>query len=314
MLRFGCLLLPVALLLSCGKKKEETPPGAPPAAGGQPTPPAAGGGKTGAEPPPGQDQSGGAANTAPTVSDCPAKLGGSETVNRVLPKGCQTIVDQDYHINGGQVVIEAGVTLKFKDGVTFNIGYSDAAKLIVKGTAEAPVLFTAAGDKVSGVWQGVNLYQHADRSQIDHLVIEFAGKEGEAVKIEAEDVVYTNSTIRGSKANGVGVGQHGSLAKFTGNTIEDVAKFPISLSASAAAGLGEGNKLPAGSVVQIYGGTVTNQVKWANIGAPYFVAEDVHIEGEQGSKGSLEIAAGVEVRMGTAAQLIVGYSSPAVVK
>lgn len=314
MSRLLCVVLPVALLAGCGKKKEETPPGAPPAAGGQPAPPAGGGGKTGAEPPPGQDQSGGAANTAPTVSDCPAKLGGSETVNRVLPKGCQTVVEQDYHINGGQLVIEAGVTLKFKDGVTFNIGYSDAAKLIVKGTAEAPVTFTAAGDKVAGVWQGLYLYQHADRSQIDHLVVEFAGKDGEAIKIEAEDVVFTNSTVRASKANGVSVGQHGSLAKFTGNVLEDMGKFPISLSASAAAGLGEGNKFPAGSVVQIYGGTITNQVKWAAIGVPYFIAEDVHVEGEQGYKGTLEIAAGVDVRVGAAAQLIVGYSSPAVLK
>jgi hypothetical protein len=314
MSRPGLLVLALLLAAGCGKKDEDTPAGAPPVKGEKLATPAGGGGRTGAEPPPGQDQSGGAANTAPTVSDCPARLGGSETVNRVLPKGCQTVVEQDYHINGGQIVIEAGVTLRLRDGVTFNVGYSDAAKLIVQGTAEAPVTFTAAGDKVAGAWLGVNLFQHADRSQVDHLIIEYAGRDGEALKIEAEDVVMTSSTVRHSKVNGMSVGLHGSLARFTGNTFEDIAKFPVSLGAATAGGLGEGNTFPAGSVVQIYGGTITSQVKWSNVGAPFYIAEDVHIEGEQGLKGSLEIAPGVEVRMGAEAQLIVGYSSPAAMR
>ena len=45
---------------------------------------------------------------------------------------------------------------------------------------------TALGDKVPGVWAGVDLHEHAARSQIDHLVVEFAGDESnEAVKVDA---------------------------------------------------------------------------------------------------------------------------------
>src|SRR5439155_178674 len=79
-------------------------------------------------------------------------------------------VTGDYHINNGTLTLEAGATLAFKDGATLHVGYNDAAKLIVKGTADAPVRFTAMGDKVPGVWAGVELHEHAARSQIDHLV------------------------------------------------------------------------------------------------------------------------------------------------
>ena len=260
-------------------------------------------------------QAGGASNTAPTASDCPKELAGSETVNRLLPKGCTTTVTDDYHVNGAQLTIEPGVTVRFRDGATLNIGYSDSAKLIVKGTAEAPVTFTAAGDKVPGVWGGVRLHQHADRSSIDHLIMEFAGKDGaEAFKVEAEDVVLTGLTLRGTKGIGVGVGQHGSFARFSGNTFDQIAKFPVSLGASAVGGLEQGNRFPAGLSVQIYGGTITGSVRWGNVGVPYFVSEDIHVEGDQGVRGTLEIAAGVEVRMGSSARIIVGYSTTASLK
>jgi hypothetical protein len=310
------LLLGVALMaVGCGKKKQDTQTGQPQPGQGMPTAHLGTNDKPGAAAPPGQDQSGGASNTAPTASDCPKELRGSETVNRLLPKGCTTTVIDDYHVNGAQLTIEPGVTVRFRDGATLNVGYSDSAKLIVKGTPDAPVTFTPAGDKVPGVWGGVRLYQHADRSSLDHLVMEFAGKDGaEALKVDADDVVITGSTLRGAKGVGIGIGQHGSLAKFSGNTFEDIAKFPVSLGATAVGGLEEGNRFPPGSLIQIYGGTITGSVRWGHVGIPYYVSEDIHVEGDGGARGTLEITSGVEVRMGSSARVIVGYSTSASLK
>src|SRR5262249_26298786 len=150
-------------------------------------------------------------SSAPTVTECPKSLDGSESVNRVITKACGVVpVTGDYHINNGTLTLEAGATLAFKEGTKLNVGYNDTAKLIVKGTADAPVTFTTSGDKVSGVWNGVTLHEHADRSTIDHLIVEFAGPDsGEAVHIDAQDVVWTNSTIRGVKGAGLVLGPNG---------------------------------------------------------------------------------------------------------
>src|SRR5262249_13661872 len=118
--------------------------------------------------------SGGEESSAATVTGCPKSLAGAESVNRVITRECGVVlVSDDYHLNNGDLTLEAGATLAFKEGTSLNIGYNDTAKLIVRGTAEAPVRFTSAGDRAPGVWRGVRLYDHADRSTIDHLIVEY---------------------------------------------------------------------------------------------------------------------------------------------
>ena len=213
-----------------------------------------------------------------------------------------------------QSTYEAGATLAFREGTSLNVGYNDSARLIVRGTDEAPVTFTAAGDKNEGSWRGVRLFEHADRSSIDHLVLEDAGQaDEEAIHIDAQDVGIVGSTIRDVAGVGVGFGRHGTVAHFAGNTFERVGRWPISLGPAAVDGIDGMNRLPAGSVVHVYGGTIEDKVTWRSVGAPYLVTEDVRVETPSDERAVLAIAEGVEVRFAPDAHLLVGYSRPGAV-
>ncbi len=317
--QLGIWLVAALVAAACGNKKADDKgttgaPGHGAASGGTGGPgPIKNGGSA---PAPGPTAAGGEVTTAPNVTDCPKSLGGSESVNRVITKACGVVpVTGDYHINNGTLTLEAGATLAFKDGAGLHIGYNDSAKLIVKGTADAPVTFTALGDKVPGVWGGLNLYSHADRSSIDHLIVEYAGDDAnEAVKIEAPDVVWNNTTIRFAKGVGLRVGPHGTFAQFGGNSFDKIGKSPLTVGPTTVGGLGAGNKFPDGAVVDVYGGTIGGQVKWSSPGAPLRLEESVRIEGDNGARAVLEIAGGVELRMGPDGGFAVGYSAAATLK
>ena len=256
--------------------------------------------------------SGGEESSASIVTECPKSLGGAESVNRVITRDCGVVVvAQDYHLNNGSLTLEAGATLAFSEGTSLNIGYNDSAKLVVRGTEQAPVTFTAAGDKTAGAWRGLRLFEHADRSTIDHLVLEDAGQDGqEAIHIDAQDVGFVGSTIRNVQGVGVGFGRHGTVAHFAGNSFERIGRWPVSLGPAAVDGIDGMNRLPAGSVVHVYGGTIEDKVTWRSVGAPYYVTEDVSVESATGDKALLAIEEGVEVRFAPDAHILVGYSQP----
>jgi hypothetical protein len=307
-------VLAVALAAAGCGKKDEAPRESPTAGSGQ----TAGSGAAGAAGPsdygaaagPVHTAAGGEVSSAPTVTECPRSLAGPESVNRVITRDCGVVVvTASYQLNNGTLTLERGSTLAFKDGAAMEIGYNDTAKLIVKGTADAPVTFTAAGDKVPGVWKGVWLYDHADRSSIDHLIIEYAGEEErQAIKIEAQDVAITSSTIRASKGDGVALGTHGTFVQFSGNAFDQIARSALSLGPVAAGGLGTGNKFPDGALIAIYGGTISRNVKWTPAGAPFWITENVNVEGSN-MRATLEIGAGTQLRFAPDAHIYVGYSA-----
>src|SRR5262245_55760209 len=153
------LVLCVALSLGCSKNDDAAKGEAKPAdakAG------AAKGGAEGGETKTGEaktNAAGGAVAEGGTVTDCPPSLAGAETVSRVITKDCGVVpVTADYSIDGATLTLEAGATLAFAEGAELSVGYYEAAKLVVKGTAEAPVTFTTSADKVPGVWKGVRLH------------------------------------------------------------------------------------------------------------------------------------------------------------
>jgi len=85
-----------------------------------------------------------------------------------------------------------------------------------------------ADDKSAGAWRGLRLFEHADRSSIDHLVLEDAGQGAEeAIHIDAQEVTIVGSTIRSVEGVGVGFGRHGTVAHFAGNSFERIGRWPV---------------------------------------------------------------------------------------
>lgn len=246
------------------------------------------------------------------VTECPKSLGGSDKLHRVISKDCGVVpVTEDYYVDGGSLTLEAGSSLSFKDGAGLYVGYYEPAKLVVQGTAEAPVVLTAAGDKAPGVWRGVSINEHAARSTIAGLVIEYAGNDESALYVAATDVSVTGSKIRESKGTGLLIADGGTLAAFTDNELKKLgSKTAIAGPASAIAGLGAGNRFDAGAHVLVRGGGVSKSGKWQPSGAPLMIGGEVNVDGDVGQPAKLELAAGLELRFGESGALVVGYYNP----
>jgi len=254
-----------------------------------------------------------AAGAEPTpvgaITECPKSLGGAEKQHRVISKDCGVVqVTEDLGIDGGSLTLEAGAQLAFKDGAGITVGYYEPAKLIIKGTAADPVVFTSAGDKSPGVWRGVVLHTNASRSKIAGLVIEYAGAgDAAALQVFAQEVAVEGSTIRESKA-GVVVEGDGGFAAFTGNELKKLGQpAAITTPPGAVGGLGTGNRFDAGAYVLVHGGSVRKSAKWQPVGAPLVISEEVGIDGENGQKTTVELAPGSELKFSESGMLNVGY-------
>lgn len=255
---------------------------------------------------------GGAVVDPDAVTDCPQSLSGREKVSRVITKACGVVpVTADYSIDGATLTLEAGATLAFADGAALTVGYYEPAKLIVKGTAEAPVTLTSSGDKAAGVWQGVRLHAKANRSSIQGLVLEHAGSDDEAaLVVQAQDVTIAGTTVRMAKGVGIDVDNDG-MATISGTTLADVGPMAIRVTPAAAGGVSADNTYPAGALVQVQGGRLTKSAQWAALGTPWMIGGTVQINGDSGQRAALTLAPGAELRFGGEAELQVGYYNEA---
>jgi hypothetical protein len=297
-------------ITSCKKKPTGDPAatdsGGAPTAGATATTPTAS--------PAGSTAAGSGVATRKVEAECPKSLGGSDTgVVRTIKKECGVVpVTAAYTVDDGELILEAGAQLAFAPGTSLRIGYHQPAKWIVRGTAAEPVVLTSAGDKAAGAWLGVAVESNAPRSSITGLVLEFAGGDDRgALLVNAQDVVFKDSTIRDAKGVGLQVTDDATLAEITGNTFERAGMFAISVPPSAVAAIGA-NTFKDG-FVQIRGGTVERSGTWKNPGSYYLVSAPIDIESSQ-ARPTVTIAAGTELRMAGATRLRVGYHSPGALK
>ena len=255
---------------------------------------------------------GGAVDPTAKVTACPQSLGGSDKVHRVISKDCGVVpVTEDYYVDGGSLTLEAGSSLSFKDGAGLYVGTYEAAKLVVQGTAEAPVVLTAAGDKAAGVWRGVAIQEHGARSTIAGLVIEYAGNDESALLVAAADVSVTGSKIREARGTGLHIADSGSLTAFTDNELKKLGnKTAISGPATAIGGLGAGNRFDPEAHILVRGVGVKKSATWVPAGAPLVISGEVYLDGDAGQTAKLVLAAGLELRFAEAGALVVGYYNP----
>lgn len=250
---------------------------------------------------------GGAVVDADAVVDCPESLKGREKVDRVITKECGVVpVTGDYSIEGATLTLQPGATLAFAEGAKLSVGYYEPAKLIVNGTAEAPVTLTTSADKVAGVWQGVHLFGKANRSSIEGVVVEYAGSKRGAIVVEAQDVSISGSTIRHAKGEAVEVAREGTVT-IVGTTTESVGPVAMRVTPSAAGGIAAGNTFPAGALVQIENGKVVADTTWADIGVPWLLTGPVQVNGEEGRRATLTVAAGAKLVFDGDGSLDLGY-------
>lgn len=245
------------------------------------------------------------------TTTCPDALETPELTDRIIKASCGVVrVKKGYRVDAGTLTIEAGATLAFEPEAELTVGYRQAARLVVQGTREQPVLFTSTEKKAAGAWKGLYLYEHADGSRVAGLHIEFGGQGIRGpIYVLAEDVTIDDSVIRDSLDVAVHVSQKGSLTSFSGNKVERMtAKVNMFLPPGSVSAVAPDNVFPEGTTIHVLSGIVRERVRWSDPGVPYVIGGAVEIAGGADDLEALvELAPGTILRFDEDAYLNVGY-------
>lgn len=192
----------------------------------------------------------------------------------------------------------------------------DASQFVVLGTETEPVLIDAYGADNPGFWRGIEVSKGAEEVLLAHVTVSGAGGDGASLRVEDTSLTVDHVTIPLSGESGIGL--DGS-ARFTVEshdlTITTSGGVPILLPAAAVpsiplVGLAlTGNTVDA---VKVDGeAAVTESGTWADVGVPYWVADDIEIDGTAASPSVITVAAGVHLLFDNDTGLYVGKSGAA---
>ncbi len=122
-------------------------------------------------------------------------------------------------VKGTILNINKGTVLKFLDNAQIQIAYGseNTGKIISKGTADEPVVFTTnSASPAKGDWKGISLYNGSEGTKLDNCLINYAGgltNYGAVNLFDAGINVSTiaNSTISNSSSYGIRVDDTSSI-------------------------------------------------------------------------------------------------------
>jgi len=211
------------------------------------------------------------------------------------------------------LTIEAPNTLKFANNkrITFS-GNGGASGLVVDGSADDPVLFTAQGAEIAGSWDGIAIEQGglSGHLLLRHVTIEYGGSRlAAALHIEDSTMVLDTVTVQHSETAGIGLvggaafgeGSQGIVATDNARALflppNAVGSIPLTYLQLT------GNEDDDGEVIQ--------SQTWPNLGVDYVVDTTVKVEGSAENPVTLTIAAGSILRFNNNKSLFVSKAGGA---
>jgi len=259
-------------------------------------------------------------NAAPTAEPAkPAQAGcvwpDSGDHDITITKGCKVEAK-------GSLTLDKGVTMTIEEGVKISFGtddylWVDYGKLIVKGTADAPVTFTSSNKSpAAGDWVGVGFKEKTMAgTSLDHLIIEYAGsKSSNGVGgIQLEDmrqgdrISITNTTVRSGGQFGLVAGNHATFAKFENNTFKDNKDGSVKVHAEVLGSVGTGNTF--NQPIHVEASTVDQNTTWPAFDVPVFIDDNIRIHNSS-SVPKLTIADKTTVKMAQNVNIDVGDDGP----
>ncbi len=120
-------------------------------------------------------------------------------------------------VKGTTLNINSGTVLKFAIDAQIQIAYQAAnyGKIISKGTASEPVIFTSNSPKpANGDWKGITLYNGSEGTKLDNCIIDYAGGYYGAVALKDAGMnvsTIANTTISNSSTFGISVDNISSI-------------------------------------------------------------------------------------------------------
>jgi hypothetical protein len=230
--------------------------------------------------------------------------------------GAPYLLTQDVSVEGKNNVratleIQPGVELRFGDGVELSVGYNSAGTLVAVGSAEQPVVFTSAGDKAPGAWQGVVVYRNGE-ARFENATLEAGGSEEARGAIHAMNgsaLSIASCAFKGNRS-AVTLEDGVRLKAIAGSKFEGGEKKALRVGPNEFGAVAADNSFADGERVEIDGGDVTSAQTWHAHKVVLEVQDDVSID----KRAALTLAPGIELRFRDGAGMSVGYNEESTLK
>jgi hypothetical protein len=236
------------------------------------------------------------------------------------------LVTQSFEVDDLKTLtIEAGTVVCLASGATFSVGPVNGGAVIIKGTAAAHVVFTAADDGTGhpDFWGGIDL-NNFDGSKVSYLDVDFAARGAGTTRwafqmsgAPGAPFLLDHLTIQGSRAGGYRIGPNGvapgSVIDLQGfyppganppSTYEAAVQVDIDTSGTlndpGVTLTFDTAHIPAESrYIHVNGVQVSESVTWSDLGLPYRLPDGLPIFGDytQNKVVDLTLDAGVTVQL-----------------
>jgi len=282
------------LLGGCKKKAEQPAGGEKPASGATQPQPA-----TGAAANPSAANANAAQNPAGCNSDFKEQIKASYTLTE---KCSPYTLDHELSVDGWDLTIEPGVTVKFAESGRLSVGWNNDARLTANGTAEKPIAFVSGGRQEPGAWRGIDLYTHSGGSSLQNVRIENAGRDDNpALELDGQDLHVKGVTVVASKNLAFKLGSEARVVEFEANDFSKAGTHEV-IGSFAFASLGgikaATNKWPEHAVIEVTDDAAKTDLAIANAGIPYRILHNVDVDAEEGKTAVVTVAPGVVFQMG----------------
>jgi hypothetical protein len=201
-------------------------------------------------------------------------------------------IDVPYHLDAslsveGDWTLAAPNTIVMSEGAAITVS-GDAASLQAVGTAEAPIVFTGA-DKTRGHWDRLAFDNTNGDNQLAFVTVEYAGSTGSdangaGIKAVADSAGLTlalsNVTVRESEGFGLWLTGSATVPVFSSNVFTANGLGPVSISSRRVHVLDVASSYDGNDVdrVRVRDDRVTEAVTWPDLGMPYQLEENVHVD------------------------------------
>lgn len=231
------------------------------------------------------------------------------------------------------LTIEPGVEVRFNTGNYLYVGGTSGnpGALQAIGNESQPIVFTS---NQTSPWYGINFRDTASDATciMEYCIVEKSGSANirldsaspairhsiirkslsYGIFINASSSEITENIINSNTSYGIYIANASSKPIISNNTFTENATYPLfmcannSLSANTFTGNGK-------QAVEVFGGTITTDNIWKNVGVPYVIKGTVTVQGTDGTDGitTLTIEPGAELRFNQQNYLYIGGISGA---
>jgi len=221
------------------------------------------------------------------------------------------------------LTIEPGVVLQFKDDASLYIGWNRRGRLLARGSPEAPIVLTAAGEQTPGAWDGVHLGSNADGSALAWVQIRYAGSVKQnpsnpaSLVIQAERITLDHVTLSDGAGFGVvAVNSQPSFASpISGCEFRALARGAMQLHPAQLVGVARDNTMDADAPIEIIHGEIRHDTRM-HAGVRYRLMGNVGVARAQNEPATptLTIEGGATIEGTSGCALYVGYGATGTLK